>query len=218
MTFKVLNLYAGIGGNRKNWHDSYDVTNIEINGELVDNLRINFPNDTTIRYDAMSYLKNHYHEFDFIWASPPCQTHSRLNRINSEKYYRNEYVDPSLMQIIIFLQSNFEGGWIVENVRPYYGEFFNPTVIGRHCFWSNYDITHLDYQPKNHKWFDLSLSEFVDLFGIKLQKNIYLGKSHSPSQVYRNAVCPQLANELILRYRKKTKQLKLFSLPGGENV
>ncbi len=218
MTFKVLNLYAGIGGNRKNWHDSYEITNIEIDGELVDNLRINFPNDTTIRYDAMSYLKNHYHEFDFIWASPPCQSHSRMNRINSIKYSRHEYIDPSLIQIIIFLQSNFKGGWIVENVRPYYGEFFNPEVIGRHCFWSNYDISHLDYKPKNHNLLKSSLSELTDLFGIKLEKNIYLGKSHCPSQVYRNAVCPELANKLILRYRKKTKQLKLFSSARGEKL
>ena len=208
---KVLNLYAGIGGNRKDWPEEWEVWNIEIDEGLVEDLRKNFPNDVTIRYDSMKYLLQHYEDFDFIWASPPCQTHSRMNRIKSSKYHRFNFVDPSLYQIIIFLKENFKGGFIVENVRPYYGEFFNPVIIGRHAFWSNYDINHLNYNSPEFNLFDLSLKELEDYFKIKLSKNRYIGNSHDPKQPYRNAVSPELGKLLALRYTKnRVIQTKLI--------
>ena len=39
----------------------------------------NLPDNTVIVADAHQYLLDHYSEFDFIWTSPPCQTHSRAN-------------------------------------------------------------------------------------------------------------------------------------------
>lgn len=212
---KILNLYAGIGGNRKLWHKDHKITNVEINPQLCEQLRINFPNDTTIEHDAMDYLIQHYHKFDFIWASPPCQTHSRINRINSSKYHRHEYIDPSLYQIIIFLQENFQGGYIVENVIPYYGQAFSPTIYGRHSFWSNYDIQCLNWTPTKQNLFDLQLNDLQSKFQIFIEKNIYLNESHDPKQIFRNAVDPQLGNLLLQRFNKKSQQLSLFQ-PGGE--
>ena len=77
MTIKVLNLYAGIGGNRKLWKD-VDVTAVELNPEIAAIYKDFFPNDKVIVCDAHKYLLEHYSEFDFIWTSPPCPTHSQF--------------------------------------------------------------------------------------------------------------------------------------------
>ena len=74
---KILNLYAGIGGNRKLWGDEHEITAVEYNPEIASIYRDFFPNDTVLVEDAHEYLLKHYNEFDFIWASPPCQSHSR---------------------------------------------------------------------------------------------------------------------------------------------
>ena len=72
---KILNLYAGIGGNRKLW-DNVDVTAIEISPQIAKIYQDLYPNDNVIITDAHQYLLDHYKEFDFIWTSPPCQSHS----------------------------------------------------------------------------------------------------------------------------------------------
>lgn len=70
--YKILNLYAGIGGNRKKWGDDYDITAVELNEEVANVYNRYFPNDKIIIGDAHEYLLKHVNEFDFIWASPPC--------------------------------------------------------------------------------------------------------------------------------------------------
>ncbi len=67
---KVLNLYAGIGGNRKFWTDC-EVTAIEFREDIAKVYKEYFPNDTVVVADAHKYLLDHYKEFDFIWSSPP---------------------------------------------------------------------------------------------------------------------------------------------------
>jgi len=74
--YKVLNLYACLGGNRLLW-DNCDVTAVELDPELARLYSERFPNDTVIIADAHEYLLQHYKEFDFIWSSPPCPTHSK---------------------------------------------------------------------------------------------------------------------------------------------
>ena len=62
---EVLNLYAGIGGNRKLWED-VEVTAVEINEQIAQIYQDNFPNDRVIIGDAHQYLLDHFKEFDFI--------------------------------------------------------------------------------------------------------------------------------------------------------
>ncbi len=91
---KVLNLYAGIGGNRKLW-EAVEVTAIEINPEIADVYQRFFPDDKVIVTDAHTYLLESYQDFDFIWSSPPCPTHSNTNRfLNAQGIKR--YPDMSL--------------------------------------------------------------------------------------------------------------------------
>jgi len=75
---KILNLYCGIGGNRELWGNEHDITAIELNENIADEYKKRFPTDNVIVADAHDYLLEHFKDFDFIWSSPPCPTHSRL--------------------------------------------------------------------------------------------------------------------------------------------
>ena len=80
---KILNLYAGIGGNRKLWtpnSDEHEITAIENVPEIAKIYQDFFPNDKVIITNAHQYLLEHFKEFDFIWSSPPCPSHSRLRK------------------------------------------------------------------------------------------------------------------------------------------
>jgi DNA (cytosine-5)-methyltransferase 1 len=136
---KVLNLYAGIGGNRKLWED-VEVTSVEYEPKIAAQYKELYPNDNLIVGDAHEYLLDHYREFDFIWSSPPCQTHSRTNYFTNEIRKRSRYPDMSLYQEIIFLNQFFKGKFCVENVIGYYEPLIKPTKIGRHYLWSNFNI------------------------------------------------------------------------------
>ena len=74
---KILNLYAGIGGNRKLWSDEHEITSVEYDQGIADIYHDHYPNDTVIVTDAHGYLLEHYSEYDFIWSSPPCPTHRK---------------------------------------------------------------------------------------------------------------------------------------------
>ena len=69
---RVLNLYAGIGGNRKFWKDC-EVTAVEYTDKIADVYAKLYPGDTVVRGDAHAFLLENYQDFDFIWSSPPCQ-------------------------------------------------------------------------------------------------------------------------------------------------
>ena len=137
---KVLNLYAGIGGNRKLWKD-VDVTAVEINPDIAKVYSDFFPQDKMIVADAHDYLLQHYKEFDFIWSSPPCPTHSRMRNLknNCEETIK-KYPDMKLYEEIIYLKHFFKGKWVVENVISYYEPLIKPFESGNHYFWSNFII------------------------------------------------------------------------------
>lgn len=146
---KILNLYAGIGGNRKLWGDDDEVTAIEYDENIAKIYQQNFPNDRVIVTDAHQYLLEHFREYDFIWASPPCPSHSRVRKqlaIKRKKdgtiYEQNKpiYPDMKLYQEIILLDNYYDGYYVVENVVPYYEPLIEPQKLGRHLFWSNFEI------------------------------------------------------------------------------
>jgi len=140
---KVLNLYAGIGGNRALWdNDKIEVTAVELDETIAGEYKYNYPQDTVIVADAHEYLLRHYKEFDFIWTSPPCPTHSVLNYSQPIKKYPNM----QFYQQVIFLKSWFKGKWVVENVQPYYDYLIKPSVLlGRHPFWTNFNVPEKEF-------------------------------------------------------------------------
>ena len=140
---KVLNLYACLGGNRYKWTDC-EVTAVELDPELARMYKERFPNDTVIVADAHQYLLDHFKEFDFIWSSPPCPTHSRARYWNSSNYDTTTeavYPDMKLYQEILFLQHYYKTGkYVVENVIPFYEPLIPAQKRGRHLYWSNFVI------------------------------------------------------------------------------
>lgn len=145
---KILNLYAGIGGNRALWGDEHQITAVEYDKKIADKYAILYPNDIVIVADAHQYLLDNYERFDFIWTSPPCQTHSRANYFINY-ITNNRYPKMELWQEIIFLKTFFKGKYCVENVISYYEHFIPPTAeLGRHYLWANFVIPKIDL-PKN---------------------------------------------------------------------
>ena len=141
---KILNLYACLGGNRYKWNevkDDIEVTAVELDPEAARLYQERFPNDKVIVADAHQYLLDHYKEFDFIWSSPPCPTHSRVRFTQkNQDFYIPKYPDMKLYQEIIFLQNHFEGKYVVENVVPYYEPLIPAKKRGRHLYWTNFNL------------------------------------------------------------------------------
>jgi len=138
---KILNLYACLGGNRYKWDKvtNVEVTAVEWDEELARLYQERFPNDTVIVADAHQYLLDHYKEFDFIWSSPPCPTHSRA-RFARRNTTTPIYPDMKLYQEILFLDKWFGGKYVVENVIPYYEPLIFAKKRGRHLYWTNFNL------------------------------------------------------------------------------
>ena len=196
---KVLNLYAGIGGNRKLWKN-VEVTAIENNKQIAKVYQGFFPQDKLIVTDAHQYLLEHYKEFDFIWSSPPCPTHSKLRTSHPESVM---YPDMRLYQEIIFLKHWFKGKWVVENVKSYYNPLIKPYECDRHYFWSNFVIPNISF----------NINKDVSRVGVKeLQKyhgfNLDRIKLKNKRLVLRNCVNPKLGLH-VFNYAFKEKQERL---------
>jgi len=144
--FKVLNLYACLGGNRYKWDEVAEeagidmkVTAVELDPELAKLYQERFPNDTVVVSDAHQYLLDHYKEFDFIWTSPPCPSHSRA-RFARRNTTTDVYPDLKLYEEIIFLENYFDGKYVVENVIPFYEPLIPANKRGRHLYWTNFNL------------------------------------------------------------------------------
>ena len=152
---KILNLYACLGGNRYKWNEvkeDIEVTAVELDPEAAKLYQERFPNDKVIVGDAHQYLLDHYKKYDFIWSSPPCPTHSR---IQLSQYTTRDmvYPDMKLYQEIIFLNTFFKGKYVVENVIPYYEPLISANKRDRHLYWTNFN---LPYNLNGRKNPDLS--------------------------------------------------------------
>ena len=141
---KILNLYACLGGNRYKWNEvkeDIEVTAIELDPELARLYQERFPNDTVIIADAHQYLLEHYKEYDFIWSSPPCPSHSRINISQyTRENWKPKYRSMSLYEEIIFLKHYYKGKYVVENVIPFYEPLIPAHKRGRHLYWTNFNL------------------------------------------------------------------------------
>lgn len=193
---KILNLYSGLGGNRKFW--SGDITAVEINPQIAAVYKRHYPTDTVIIGDAHQYLLEHADEFDFIWSSPPCQKHTRMMKATRHK--TRHYPDMALYQEIIFLQHFFKGKYVVENVIPYYDMLLPAVTRGRHVFWANFPIPLYDEPtPPDfiNKCTTAGKKELQDWLGIHYDENIYYEGNHCPAQILRNCVHPEVGNAIF---------------------
>ncbi len=173
---KVLNLYACLGGNRLLW-DNCEVTAVELDEEAARLYQERFPNDKVIVADAHQYLLDHYKEFDFIWSSPPCPTHSRIQISQyTRKSWKPKYPDMKLYEEIIFLKTFFKGKYCVENVIPYYEPLITAQKRGRHLYWANFKLPKdLNSKAPKSSWNQPGLSnleKYHEIDKLRLELNI----------------------------------------------
>lgn len=204
---KILNLYCGLGGNRKLWGGvEHEITAVEIDEKIANEYKKLFPNDTVIVGDAHKYLVEHLEDgWDFIWTSPPCPSHSR---INTDGRQVPRYPEMELYQQIILLGNNwYKGKFVVENVIPYYDPLIPPTVqIGRHFFWSNFRVNKIQTTPEK----PIKLQKGDTRYGFDLS-NISTGKNR---KVLRNLVDPEIGlhflnTALEIKSKENIKQTTL---------
>ena len=146
--YNILNLYACLGGNRYKWDEvakekgiEIEVTAVEWDEELAKLYQERFPNDKVIVADAHQYLLDHFKEFDFIWSSPPCPTHSKIRITQKTRdTFIPKFPDMKLYEEIIFLDNHFDGKYCVENVTPYYEPLIPAKKRGRHLYWTNFNL------------------------------------------------------------------------------
>jgi DNA (cytosine-5)-methyltransferase 1 len=188
-----------LGGNRLLWNDC-EVTAIEMNTKIAGIYSDLFPEDTLVLDDAHKYLLENFQDFDFIWASPPCQSHSRM--IRSGRNRKPRYVDLQLYEEIILLQNDFKGTWLVENVVPWYKPLITPSKkLGRHLFWSNLDLANLE-EIKSPKGFIskqnlAAKAEMEKWLGFPPLPTVYYSGNHDPTQVLRNCIHPELGRQVL---------------------
>ena len=212
---KILNLYACLGGNRYKWNEvknDIKVTAVEWDEELAVLYQERFPNDTVIIADAHQYLLDHYTEYDFIWSSPPCPTHSRFN-VSMKNKRKMKYPDMGLYQEIVFLKHYYKGKYIIENVIPFYETLIPAEKRNRHLYWTNFKLPTILSNRKNPdlgrtKNLINALSKFHDYDFKK-----YKGKQPR-SKIARNLVDYEAGKtilESVLEINKnKYKQTELF--------
>ena len=211
---KILNLYACLGGNRYKWNevkDDIEVTAVELDEELARLYQERFPNDKVIVADAHQYLLDHYKEFDFIWSSPPCPTHSRLNTMIVKNTGKIRYPDMTLYQEIIVLKKWFRGKYCVENVIPYYDCLIPGKQRGRHLYWTNFRLP-TDLGDRKRKDLNkISCKELQKFHNINL--NTYKGKQNK-LKIAKNLVDYEagktIFQTLIDIKENKTEQIGLF--------
>ena len=221
---KVLNLYACLGGNRYKWDEvakeagiEIEVTAVELDEEAARLYQERFPNDKVVVADAHQYLLDNFKEFDFIWSSPPCPSHSRARYWNSSNYETTTeaiYPDMKLYEEILFLQHYYRHGkFVVENVIPYYEPLIPSQKRGRHLYWTNFilpnDLKDRRFAVGSAKEELKGLCEFHDY-----NFNEYKGEQ-SVLKMARNLVDYEAGRTIFeialgIVNKKETNQIELF--------
>ncbi len=144
---KILDLFCGLGGVARGFQEyliekniKFEYYAVDIDFKILLTHKILNPKSITIKKDAYSLRDEELKEYDFIWASPPCETHSHLNFYNWNNPKKFKPPDMRLYKLIKRLHI-LNIPFIVENVKPYYKPPIKPcTKIGRHILWSNISL------------------------------------------------------------------------------
>jgi len=214
-TIKILNLYACLGGNRYKWDEvaEIEVTAIELDNEAAKLYKERFPNDIVIVADAHKYLLENFQNFDFIWSSPPCPTHSKLN-FSFKGRFKLKYPDMKLYEEIIFLNTFFKGKYCVENVIPYYEPLIPAQKRGRHLYWTNFNLPNNINERKNPDFTRLKnhievMSKFHD-YDFKKYKGKQSKTKMANNLVDYEAAKTILQTALNIQIQSNLKQIQLL--------
>lgn len=112
---RVLDCFCGAGGAAGGYHrgGAANIVGVDINPQP------HYPFEF-IQGDALQYLQDHGHEFDFIHTSPPCQGYSRIKPLTRKGY-------PQLIQPVRDLLIAIGKPYVIENVPG--APLKNPTLL-----------------------------------------------------------------------------------------
>lgn len=216
---KILNLYACLGGNRYKWDEvakkagiEIEVVAIEYDEELAKLYKERFPNDIVYITDAHQYLLDNFKNFDFVWSSPPCPSHSRA-RFARKNTTKAIFPDLKLYEEILFLENYFDGKYCVENVIPYYEPLIPAQKRGRHLYWTNFILPNdlkerkssiMESKNEVKKWCEFHDYDFTKYKG-----------SQRLDKVARNLVDYEAGKTIFeialgIVNKKETNQLEIF--------
>tara|TARA_R110002074_G_scaffold2853_2_gene15761 strand:+ start:652 stop:1308 length:657 start_codon:yes stop_codon:yes gene_type:complete len=218
MKYKILNLYACLGGNRYKWDEvseNLEITAVELDVELARLYQERFPNDKVIVADAHKYLLDHYQEYDFIWSSPPCPTHSRMRKTNTGEGARQSkatYSDMKLYEEILLLHHFYKGKYCVENVIPYYEPLIAAKKRGRHLYWTNFILPNNLNDRKADNFIHANCSVLEKFHKIDL--STYKGKQRK-DKIARNLVDYEAGRTILetvlgIQRQQNINQLNMF--------
>jgi len=115
--FKILDLFCCGGGAGKGYSNAgFDVTGIDIEPQPKYPFKF-------IQCDALEYLSEHYHEFDAIHASPPCQAYTKAGK----EHRKNGKVYADFLEATRDLCKQIGKPYIIENVPD--APMENPIVL-----------------------------------------------------------------------------------------
>jgi len=190
---KILNLYCGIGGNRKLWGYEHEITAVENDEKIGSIYQDFFPKDKVIITDAHKYLEQHFEKYDFIWSSPPCPSHSHIRKelaVEQRKQNKAIFPDMKLYEEILFLQGYFKGKYCVENVVSWYEPLITPQHIASHYYWANFLIPPFSAKPRDHHG---TIESMSDRKGFDLNKYSGIDKRAT----LRNCVEPEVGKHIL---------------------
>lgn len=194
---KILNLYGGLGGNRKLWTpngDEHEITAVEYDPRIAKIYQDFFPKDKVVIGDAHKYLLENFMKFDFIWSSPPCPTHSQVRFIAtySKGTIRQKpvYPDMKLYEEILLLKHYFRGKYCVENVVAFYQPLIQPQEFASHWFWANFLIRPTNIENRGHK-------DSIENLEQKKGFNLDNYKGINKRKVLRNCVEPETGKRIL---------------------
>jgi len=218
--YRILNLYACLGGNRAKWDevaDNLEIVAVELDTELAKLYQDRFPNDMVIVADAHQYLLDNYQNFDFIWTSPPCPTHSKVRHSQKNRdSYKAVYPSMSLYEEIIFLDNHFKGKYCVENVIPYYQPLIPAKKRGRHLYWTNFNLPNNIGERKEGQGIISKAKNEVDALCKFHDYDFYKYKGNQRrDKIARNLVDYEVGRTILetameIQRQHNTKQVGLF--------
>ena len=134
--------------------------------------------------------------YDFVWASPPCKTHSKWNMVWSSRRENHPKPDPTLW----FLIREFRAlgiNFVVENVDPYYKDPCDPTIkIGRHQFWTSFPIKKFDFISREKPFDQMTTRDWQQYHQLETIE----GKAEKKRQALRNCTHWSIAAKIFEQF------------------
>lgn len=148
--FKILDLFSGAGGAAMGLQLALNASSVKHTIIGIDILvQDRYPFNRKC-FDVTKLKQVDLEEFDFIWASPPCQKYSLLSYCTKKDY-------PDLIPSTRALLEQSGKPYVIENVEYaplrndliLCGEMFNLKVFKHRVFESNFELKQLEHKKHN---------------------------------------------------------------------